>query len=87
MREGLRGAEAAGFGAQQTDGRRKRSAYWHLMMATLTRVNCCSALLIKDSQMILAPGHSRVRLLRKSTDVAQSSHVRSFLSDHLFTAS
>lgn len=30
----------------------------HLMMATLTRVNCCSALLIKDSQIILAPGHS-----------------------------
>lgn len=29
----------------------------HLMMATLTRVNCCSALLIKDSQIILAPGH------------------------------
>ena len=33
----------------------------HLMMATLTRVNCCSALLIKDSQMILAPGHSAER--------------------------
>lgn len=29
------------------------------MMATLTRVNCCSALLIKDSQIILAPGHRK----------------------------